>query len=418
MARLSNTWKMNKKIIFFAIIGAVILAAGLGFMFFKKTKPGLNKSQTQISQTQQSKSAALSSVVKNCPKDINEPLFSVIPMELGDFRSFRPLGFINPPIHIFGAKHSNFTINLPGETPKTGLLVKFPSDATVTQITTTYGDQGDTGYQVTFYPCEQFKSYLFHLETIADTLAQDIAKDQGKCQEFNFGNSKTKKCEKKTALKVKAGDPVGTNDRFGGVDWGAVDYRVINKFANPDRYDRDYPSYTSPIAYLTPENKTLMENKLRSLDGSVKRTAEPIYGTIAQDIAGTAQGNWFIGDKSFKNQQDFSPFMALLHDYIDPSQPIISMGNSVTGVKMGLYSFEPQSTGTTNRDFKDIKSDGNVYCFNNFLSGQSVGQLNLSTLNGVLLMQMPNEKTLKVEYQPGSCGDEFKISTNATTFDR
>ena len=45
----------------------------------------------------------------------DEPLFDHIPMALEDFRAFRPLGFVSIPIHIFGAKHSNFAINLPDE---------------------------------------------------------------------------------------------------------------------------------------------------------------------------------------------------------------------------------------------------------------------------------------------------------------
>lgn len=415
-----NQQPMNAKKIILIVLGIFVLVAtgAIGFASRKKTKTTSSPPQGQSSKPSDQSSQTQQSNGKNCPKDINEPIFSVIPMELNDFRSFRPLGFINPPIHIFGAKHSNFTINLPGETVKSGLAVKFPSDAIVTQITTTYGDQGDTGYQITFYPCEQFKSYLFHLGAIADALAQDIATDQGKCQDFNFGNSKTKKCEKKTSLKVKAGDPVGTNDRFGGVDWGAVDYRVTNKFANPDRYDRDYPSYVSPVAYLTPELKEKMLDKLRSLDGSVKRTAEPIYGTIAQDVAGTAQGNWFIGDKSFKSEQDFSPFMALLHDYIDPNQPIFSMGNSVKNVKMGLYSFEVKNEGLINRNFKDIKPDGMLYCFDNFLTGQSVGKLNLTKADGLILMEMPDAKTLKIEFETGSCSNAHQLTSMATTFER
>lgn len=352
-----------------------------------------------------------------CP---NGPLFDHLPMAMSDFRAFRPLGFVTLPQHILGAKHSNFSINLPGESRK-GLKVEFPSDAVVTSIIGTESNQG-TGYQMVFYPCDNFKSYFFHLGTISEKLAKEFTSGKAACQTIGVGKDAIKKCQVATETTVKSGELAGTSDGFGGVDFGAVDYRLpAAAYANLQRYDGDYPHYTSPVLYFTTELKAQLMTKMRSVDGTVQRTAEPVVGSLLQDVKGTAQGNWFIGSQSFNNSQDFSPFLALLHDYINPSQPLFSMGTSVKGLKMGLYGFTPLASGQVNRDFKDV-TPGSTYCFDNFLSGKSVGGLNLSVPDGILIAAMPGETRLTVEKIGGSgstCANTpLTFTSAATTFER
>lgn len=391
------------------IIAVVVGTIGLVGWWVMNSK---NKTKSSMAQ-----SSLPPEVAKGLPTCDKGPLFDNIPMELSDFRAFRPLGFINVPIHIFGAKHSNFAINLPDE-HVSGKRVEFPADVTVTNITSTTSSSG-SGFQITFYPCTEFKSYLYHLGTISVELKTEYDKSSPKCQDFTFDASgKITKCEATTNLKVKSGDLAGTSDSFGGVDWGAVDYRVSAEYANSSRYDGDYNHYTSPVLYLREDLKNKMLSKMGSYDGQVMRTAEPRVGSLAQDEAGTAQGNWFIGDKSFKNTQDFSPFLALIHDYIDPSQPIFSMGSSVKGLNKGIYSFRINNSGLNNRDFSAVNPDGKVYCYDDWINGLSTGHSPLTTASGVILLHMPSDKTLQVEFQKGSCATSHTITANATTFDR
>ena len=49
-----------------------------------------------------------------CP-GVSTPLFDTIPIDPFDFLAFRPLGFLSPPIHLFPAKHSSFSMTLPGQ---------------------------------------------------------------------------------------------------------------------------------------------------------------------------------------------------------------------------------------------------------------------------------------------------------------
>lgn len=353
----------------------------------------------------------------SCPQGA---LFSVLPMDPRDFRAFRPLGFPQPPVHVLGAKHSSFTINLPGEPAVSGKPVRFPADATVTEIVSTESREG-TGYQLTFFPCREFKSYFFHLGTLAAPLEAALKGQGASCQDFDFGaqGGRIRKCTARVSVAVKAGDPVGGNDQFGGVDWGGVDYRVTLPFINPARYDGDYPHYVSPIDYTTAAVRALVDPKLGSIDGKTARTAEPRTGTLMHDIAGTAQGNWFTPGTSFMNTQDFSPWLALLHDYVDPSLPIISMGSSVMGLRLGLYAFTPERSGTVNRDFADVKPDGTTHCYERFHTGQTRSALNLATAAGAILLRMPSPTTLAVEFQQGAtCATARPIGAGATTFER
>jgi hypothetical protein len=298
--------------------------------------------------------------------------------------------------------------------------VRFPSDATVTEIVSTESAAG-SGYQVTLAPCRDIKSYLFHLGTIAPALESAFKTSTPACQDFDFGaaGGRTRKCSARLSLAVKAGDPVGGSDAFAGVDWGLVDYRVTLAYANPNRYDGDYPHMGSPVDYAAPEIRAQLEAKLGSLDGGVRRTADPKAGTVMQDIAGTSQGNWFSGGANFMNTTDLGPFLGLLHDFVDPEVPIISMGTSVRGVSLGLYAFVPRSTGTVNRDFRDVRPDGQAYCYEQFVVGRTRSGLNLAAVNGVLVMTMPTPMSLRVELQSGpTCASARLPGATAFTFDR
>ncbi len=363
--------------------------------------------------------ARTSAPIAACPA--SGPIFTVLPMDPADFRSFRPLGFPQPPIHIFGAKHSAFTINLPGATPVSGRRVRFPSDATVTDITSTESTAG-SGYQLSFAPCRDLKSYLFHLGSISPALETAFKASVPRCQDFDFGaaGGKVKKCDAKLALAVKAGDLVGGSDAFAGVDWGLVDYRVDLPYANLKRYDGDYPHIVSPVDYSAPDVRGQLVAKLGNMDGTLRRTVAPVAGTVMQDLPGTAQGNWFTpGGANFMNTTNFEPFLGLLHDHVEPAIPIMSMGTSVKGVRLGLYTFTPQSTGTVNRDFADVRPDGKTYCYERFGSGQTRSGLNLGAIDGVLLMTMPTATTLRVERRAGAtCANAPPMGPDAFTFER
>lgn len=356
----------------------------------------------------------------SCP---TTPVFTTLPVATKDFMAFRALGFLSPPIHLFPAKHSNFSIVPPGA-KNPHVPVVFPGDGWVTEIWSTR-DLASTshGYQIYFQPCKEIRAYLFHLGALSEKLQAALDADKGTCSTFDFGpNQKMEKCQAHVFIHLAAGETVGKSDDFSGVDFGMSDSRITAQFANNDRYPSDYPHYVSPTSYLSEPARSALLAKTGSWDGKAMRTAEPIAGTYAQDLVGTVQGGWFRPGISARNTNDWTPFIALVHDYVDPTQPIFSIGTAFAGVKMGLYSFLPKQEGFINREFSKVKNDGNTYCYDNFINGHSTGNLPLNPLAGIMLAALTDEHTLKMEYQPNntSCtsGQPFTFSDAAVVFER
>jgi hypothetical protein len=413
------------------------VAAACGIAFFSvrghSTTPkqemtaGIN-SKTTTSEGKQQKGTAMvgggtrRSDFEKLPSCPATPVFSTLPVATSDFLSFRALGFLSPPIHLFPAKHSNFTVVLPGE-KNPHVPVVFPGDGWVTEIWSTRDLASESrGYQIYFQPCKEIRAYLFHLGALSDKLQTALDLGNATCKTFDFGpNQKMEKCQANVFIPLAAGDAVGKSDDFSGVDFGMSDSRVTAQFADNDRYPSDYPHYVSPVSYFHEPAQSDLKAKVGSWDGKAMRTAEPVAGTYAQDVAGTMQGGWFRPGMSGRTTNDWTLFLALVHDYIDPTQPIISVGSAFPQMKMGLYSFSPAKEGFINRDFSAVTTDGNIYCYDHFTDGRSKGSLPLTPLTGILLASLIDEHTLRMEYQQdkSSCASESLAFTDgAVIFER
>jgi len=214
--------------------------------------------------------------VPPCPADI-APMFTVLPMALDNFLAFRPLGFLSPPIHVFPAKHSSFTLALPGQTPPRR-PVYFPGDVWVTEVNVAEWEGRDqAGYGVTFYPCREFKLYFGHLSSVSEPLRAAMQRATVACNPpYASGGATVKGCRYLVSIKVSAGDLAGTSGDAAGVDFGAIDYRTPPlAFVRPEHYLREMLHYVSPVPYFVPAVRARLETKLRSYDGKVPRTAAP-----------------------------------------------------------------------------------------------------------------------------------------------
>ncbi len=192
-------------------------------------------------------------------------------------------------------------------------------------------------------------------------------------------------------------------------------------FVDLAAYDAYYPYYVSPLDLFVPGERQAIAAKTGSVFGNRLRSAEPIGGTYMQDLAGTAQGNWFLPGRYHANSTDLSGFLGLAHDYVDPAQPLIAVGTSIAGMTPGLLSYTPQASGLDNRDFKAIGNDGQVYCLDRYASGQSAGGLPLSVPAGVLLLELPDATTLRAEWLAGAtCASltQRSLGSRATRFVR
>lgn len=355
-----------------------------------------------------------------CP-GVGTPLFDALPIAAGDFLAFRPLGFLSTPIHMFPAKHSAFSMTLPGATPMR-VPVRSPGRAWIKEIWEASFSSGGQNYQLYLYPCSDVRVYMGHVATISEKLMTEMRRVPPSCGSFADGTGTVTICRHENlAVSLESGEQIGTGPDTAGIDFGLVDFRLPPAgFIRIEHYDYFYPFWAAPLEYFTAEARTMLAAKTGSVYGSPVRTATPIGGTHMQDVAGTAQGNWFPPGVYHKNSTDLSPMLALASDYVNPSQPIMAIGNSIRCVSMGLYSYAVELQGFVNRAFRSIVPDGNVYCFDRFLRDRTTGGLSLGQPPGVLLMAMPNGTTLRVELAAAStCAASSRtLTANATTFER
>ena len=268
-------------------------------------------------------------LIPSCPGS-GTPLFDTLPIALNDFMAFRPLGFLSPPIHMFPAKHSAFSMTLPGATaiPRP---VRAPGRVWVKEIWEASFSTGGRNYQVYVYPCNEVRVYFGHIRTLSDELMADMQKYPATCNSFVESDATLTTCRHENmSLMLELGEEMGTGPDTAGVDFGVVDFRRSPAaFIRLDHYDHFYPLWASPFDYFTSDVRSTLASKTGHFFGTRMRTSEPIGGTHMQDVAGTAQGNWFFPGKYHSNSTDLSSSLGLASDYVDPAQPLMAVGDSI-----------------------------------------------------------------------------------------
>jgi len=100
--------------------------------------------------------------------------------------------------------------------------------------------------------------------------------------------------------------------------------------------------------------------------------------------------------------------LAFIHDNFDPTIANLSVGGTI--INPGVIQFKPNHTGLINREFSEVKADGDIYCYN---SPGTWWQKDI----GKILVQLVNNETVKVEYQKGTRDSSKKFIT-PTTYNR
>lgn len=312
-------------------------------------------------------SSGISSSLSACT---GSSFFTSLPIALADLRGLVPLGALNPSGHTFPTDHIYFYIQLTDPSnsasdPK-NVNVYAPGDVRITDITAQENistSPSYTDYTIVFYPCAELKAYFGHVQSLDPSISAQIGAIDSNCQTYTTGGNTFKSCSKTVSIDVTSGTKIGTAGRKGqtALDLGAYDSRITpTGFANLSRFNTNYPYAVCPVDYFLTSLKSQIEARFGSYDGTTLRTTLPVCGTVGQDIAGTAQGIWFKPN-SVEVTED--PHLALVHDNVNPSTAVFSVGTSVTNVSYGTYTFTPQSSGFVNRDFKDVTADGSKYCY-------------------------------------------------------
>jgi hypothetical protein len=343
-------------------------------------------------------------------------LFTVSPVALADVNGWVPLGNLGPPGHLFPTDHQYLYVNSPeNRATIRQVTVVSPGAITVTQAHRThYSDSDTSDYALDFYPCNEVRGSFGHVTTIAPTLLQRLGAFDQQCDSYTLNGLVTfANCfTRPVAVKLAAGDTIGSTGGQGtsfALDFGLFDRRSPTiAFANPARWiadqsGLDHRHVVAPSDYFAEPARTAIRAKLGTFNGLKQRTIEPVGGTIAVDVAGTAQGVWINAAKPLYPE---SSHLAIVPDNVDPSRIGVSMGVSQPGFNAGLYLIDPVSSGLVNRHPAQITADGTSYCYD------------LGYSYGVLLLRLVDASTLKVEGRPGltTCSAELPWTFGANAF--
>ncbi len=341
---------------------------------------------------------------------------TVLPLALSDIVAITPLGNLNPSGHVFPTNHVYFyTPRAATGTDARPVPVTSPGALSVSRVTTQEYRSATpiyTDYKLDFSICQPITGDIAHLGTVSDRILAELKKASPHCQEYATGGTAVRSCTYETKIELAPGERIGmTSAKSNALDLGAQDSRVRNAFVAPDRYFPEFSNAVCPIDLFAQPVFGQLRGKL-GREASPKpqpRTIEPVCGTVMQDITGTAQGNWFAFPGRL-TQED--PHLALVHDNVDPRQPIFSVGTSIPGLSAATHPYTVRDTGLVNRDFFQIRADTKVYCF------EGLGVRTSAAMR--ILLTMPSERELRIEAQPtAECGaGPWTLGSKAVRFER
>jgi len=346
-------------------------------------------------------------------EDISTIIFSASPINIENVISIVPLGNLNPPSHVFPTDHIYFFIKKQEEGDRTEEVTLYsPGTLTVTGVNAIkHLKAGITDYSIELQKGESLHSKLGHVSSLSEGVFGDTTSFQAweMTNEYSTGGENYRWWSKEYNITVEAGQVIGTaggNPNQWALDLFLYDLSKTQKnIANPERWSKSwYLHAVDPLSYY--EINPAFEQLLRLVNREISEGEEPPYGSVLQDIPGTAQGCWFLKEVAETYPED--PHLALVYDNVDPRLAILSIGNSILNLPAGTYEYLPQLNGLLNPAFKDITPDGNTYGFS------------IENYDGIIIVYMPDNETLWVESLPGVDikPDQWLFSTDKTIFNR
>jgi hypothetical protein len=335
------------------------------------------------------------------------------PLADSQFQGLVPLGNLNPPGHTFPTDH--LYLYLPPPETLALATLRSPGHSWLTRVQR-HSSSTPPAYEdwtLELSPCREVALVLMHVSSLADGLLARVGSVDGHCSEYDTGGRHYRNCEASTDVELQGGEVLGgVGGEVGqrALDFGATDTRSAPlAYVSPGRLREGQEHVVCPLDLFVAEARAALVNRLGSYDGARQRTAEPVCGTVMQDLPGTAQGLWYRPGAPSSPED---PHLALVHDNVDPTIPAFSVGTSVTGLSPGVYTFTPQPSGLVDRDFPTV-APGSTYCWNlnNFYDGYPLGRL---------VGSFPSVSALRIRYDlSDSCGGgPWTVGSEGTTFER
>lgn len=347
----------------------------------------------------------------------SDPVLTTLPTSDENIESITPLGNISLPNHALPTDHTYYMLKRGADGLPLKTEVFAPANLVVERIsyisTTRNGQLFDADYKVNMVPCKKVGIQFDHIRELSPKLAEAFKASNPRCQENQRAGDLNKYCDVEMNVKLSAGELVGVagGGTPTGFDFGATDERQkLLEFANNKRYRSSYRQTSCPYDLFSPELKSQLYKFLGSNDQ--RRVIEPICGTIAQDVSGTAQGNWYLGNGSSDELERQGKMVALIHDNVDPKLGLFVLGNTFSKVV-----FSPTHSGLINREFSEVIPGQEIYCYQPDEVGSRASYGTHTQFKGSVLIQMPSASELDVEVRPEDCSDSIAF-TRPTRFIR
>lgn len=337
--------------------------------------------------------------------------FGTLPMKPEDFSVYLPYGMLAD-AHVTPIDHGYFSPTA-FNSPRDAYEVRAIADGTIVKIGTrnrVIGDQNHNQAKAVEYRLDiehtcALYSYFDLITSLAPEIKEKLDKAGG---EFFSGR-----------IPVKEGQLIG---RIGGqtLDFAVYNNEVRLGFANPESY------FGEPWKIHTDDPYKYFKEPARSILLSKNpRTAEPRAGRIDYDIAGKAIGNWFAegtgGYQGISRDRYWDGHLALVPDFLDPSQVRFSIGNfGGVAKQFGVKGNQPDPA-TIDASSGLVKYELVSYSYLDketkqgwMMSNKTAGVIGINTeyVEGVALVQMIEDGKLKAEVFPGKTASQVAAFTD------
>jgi len=294
---------------------------------------------------------------KSLPTCPEGALFTELPFELERMDHVVPLGQLNPPGHTIPTAHMYWNVKDPGSAPTP---LRAPAKAVIRGVKRSEFSATHDDYAIRLEVCDGVEITYSHVTALSPALAAEI--DDYKCDPpREIADGTVTDCHARLSLEVEAGAELGTigdAEHVMGVDFGVVDERVNNKFVNAKRHAH-LRHIASAFDYFTEERKAEVAPYLGFWDGA-RRTALPLGGQFAYDVAGSARGSWYRVDGTTAFDDDYA--IAMVPDFIFPHLMAFSIANVGTPEDAKVLFFDPLEAGKVRRPFEEVVAGAGVHC--------------------------------------------------------
>lgn len=355
-----------------------------------------------------------------CGSDMS--LFSVSPIAPEDYSAITPLGNMNPPSgHVLPADHMYMHVRTTDPNNKESIPVEVqvysPGDVWLLRVdkVEVYSPIEYSDYTLFFAPCREVAAEYHHLTTISKKILDELVNP--KC----YRRLDQTYCVYDVKVVLEAGEIIGTaggkREKSRALDLQTYDFRAEDaELINKDRFTESRLHMVCPLDYFTDPVKSELYSNIAGVFGQHEsnQTNNELCGEFVHDKPGTIQGGWVRKGMNIVYNENGA--IALAHDNINSSRPVISVGwEALPTIDASLLTYDKKDHGTVNRDFSDVTNDGNVYCFEHLEN-----MLERQAMTFSLLLQVTGDSTIKIaKITSASCGPgPWIMPSDATEFDR